>query len=507
MQEQDAVGDLAREAHLVRDDDHGRAVARELAHDGQHLVGELGVERGGRLVEQHDLRLHRERARDRHALLLPAGQPRRIFIGLVAQAARGRRHSSASSSASLRGQAADADRRLDDVAEHGHVRPQVELLEHDAEVAPHAVDLAQRPRSTAARSRPSRKPSDSPSMKISPAVGISRWLMQRSSVLLPEPLAPIMLTTLAAVHVERDALQHLERAELLVNVDDPDRTGCSRFIVACGARERNLLAMDSSLPHATIVAQDWLGNRDGRSSTMQCTTGRDRRERSRRSTRRRSIVDLDAFERNVAQDGDVRAGTAMSPAPARQDAQMPRRSRCGRSRSARSGNACQKVGEAEALVRGGIADMLVSNQVVGDAQAAAAGGARRATRPSAVLRRARAGRRSVARVARELGVRIGGAGRDRGRHGALRRRAGRRRRAISPGGSPTRRACGSAGLQAYHGRAQHLADHRRARAGHRGAVEAVRETLAGAARGGPARARSSTGAGTGTFRIEAASGV
>ena len=42
-------------------------------------------------------------------------------------------------------------------------------------------------------------PIGSPSMKISPALGVSRWLMQRRSVLLPEPLAPIMLTTAAAV--------------------------------------------------------------------------------------------------------------------------------------------------------------------------------------------------------------------------------------------------------------------------------------------------------------------
>ncbi len=78
--------DLARETHLVRDDEHRHALRRELAHDGQHLAPQLGIERGGRLVEQHDLRLHGERACDGDALLLAAGQPRRIDVALVGQA-------------------------------------------------------------------------------------------------------------------------------------------------------------------------------------------------------------------------------------------------------------------------------------------------------------------------------------------------------------------------------------------------------------------------------------
>ena len=53
-----AVGHRAGKGHLVRDDDHGHAVGSELAHDLEHLSHDLGVERGGRLVEQHDLRIH-----------------------------------------------------------------------------------------------------------------------------------------------------------------------------------------------------------------------------------------------------------------------------------------------------------------------------------------------------------------------------------------------------------------------------------------------------------------
>ena len=67
-----------------------------------------------------------------------------------------------SASASLRGRPRTRMRRLDDVAEHGHVRPQIELLEHHAEFAAHRVDLASErglaaPRGIDARRRAARR--------------------------------------------------------------------------------------------------------------------------------------------------------------------------------------------------------------------------------------------------------------------------------------------------------------------------------------------------------------
>ena len=44
------------------------------------------IERGERLVEQQHFRLRHQRARDRHALRLPAGQFARPGIGLVGKA-------------------------------------------------------------------------------------------------------------------------------------------------------------------------------------------------------------------------------------------------------------------------------------------------------------------------------------------------------------------------------------------------------------------------------------
>src|SRR5262249_27522276 len=55
--EDDAVGDVTREAHLVGHHHHGHTLARKPAHDAQDLAHKLGIERRGRFVEQHYLRV------------------------------------------------------------------------------------------------------------------------------------------------------------------------------------------------------------------------------------------------------------------------------------------------------------------------------------------------------------------------------------------------------------------------------------------------------------------
>ena len=45
MEKEDLVLHLARKLHLVRHQDHGVAVIRELADDAQHLAHQLGIER------------------------------------------------------------------------------------------------------------------------------------------------------------------------------------------------------------------------------------------------------------------------------------------------------------------------------------------------------------------------------------------------------------------------------------------------------------------------------
>ena len=85
VHEDEPVADLARELHLVRDDEHRHPVTGQIAHHDQHLADELRIERGGDLVEEHHVRLHHQRPRDRDPLLLAAGELVRMLAGLLRQ--------------------------------------------------------------------------------------------------------------------------------------------------------------------------------------------------------------------------------------------------------------------------------------------------------------------------------------------------------------------------------------------------------------------------------------
>src|SRR6266404_3620272 len=68
IHEDDPVGHPPRKAHLMGDDDHGHTVACQIGHDVQNLLDHLRIQRGCRLVKEHDDRIHGKCARDRHAL-------------------------------------------------------------------------------------------------------------------------------------------------------------------------------------------------------------------------------------------------------------------------------------------------------------------------------------------------------------------------------------------------------------------------------------------------------
>jgi hypothetical protein len=61
-------------------------VPGELDHDVEHLLDHLGIEGRGRLVEQHDLRLHAQRAGDGDALLLTARELAGVLVRLLGDA-------------------------------------------------------------------------------------------------------------------------------------------------------------------------------------------------------------------------------------------------------------------------------------------------------------------------------------------------------------------------------------------------------------------------------------
>jgi D-serine deaminase-like pyridoxal phosphate-dependent protein len=215
------------------------------------------------------------------------------------------------------------------------------------------------------------------------------------------------------------------------------------------------------------------------------------------------VVDLDAFERNVrkmaqfARERNVRlrphAKTHRCPSIALKQIAAGAVGQC-----------CQTVGEAEALVQGGVRDVLVSNQVVGE---------QKLRRLAALARDARVGLcfdaaeqiDRTSRVARDFGVEL---------DAMVEIEVGMQRCGIAPGAPAVQLAKRIAdapglrfrGLQAYHGTAQHLPTWEERERAIRGAAEAVRATT-------EALDRASIpcdivgGAGTGTYALEAASGA
>ena len=124
-----AMADLAREAHLVRDHHHRHALLRKLHHDVEHFAHHFRVERGRGLVEQHHDRVHRQRARDRHALLLAAGELAGELV-LVRDQAHAVEHLEAALQRLVLVAAEHLDLRERQVLGDRQVRKQLEVLEH-----------------------------------------------------------------------------------------------------------------------------------------------------------------------------------------------------------------------------------------------------------------------------------------------------------------------------------------------------------------------------------------
>ena len=70
----------------MRHDRHSHILIRQLLDGLQDLARQLRIERGGRFIEEHDLRAHRERPRDGDTLLLTAGKTAGIHVFFIEQA-------------------------------------------------------------------------------------------------------------------------------------------------------------------------------------------------------------------------------------------------------------------------------------------------------------------------------------------------------------------------------------------------------------------------------------
>ena len=130
----DLVGDRHR-LRLVVGDVEGRRAARLLhvADQPAHVVAQAGIEIGERLVEQQQPRLDDERARQRHALLLAAGELARQ--AMLEPAKLDLIENLADAAASLVAPAFAKQQAVADVVHHAEMGEQRVVLEDDAEVA------------------------------------------------------------------------------------------------------------------------------------------------------------------------------------------------------------------------------------------------------------------------------------------------------------------------------------------------------------------------------------
>jgi 3-hydroxy-D-aspartate aldolase len=215
------------------------------------------------------------------------------------------------------------------------------------------------------------------------------------------------------------------------------------------------------------------------------------------------LVDLDAFERNLERMADRARALGVRLRPHAKTHKSPEVAKRQIARGA-VGVCVQKVAEAEAMVDGGIDDVFVSNEIVGASKLA---------RLATLARRARlavcvddAGNAAdLSRAATAAGASIGvfveidvGGGRCGVAPGAPALALARAVHAL-PG-------LGFAGLHAYHGSAQHLRSEAERQAAIGRACELAADTRSRIESAGLA-VPLITGAGTGTFEIEAASGV
>lgn len=215
------------------------------------------------------------------------------------------------------------------------------------------------------------------------------------------------------------------------------------------------------------------------------------------------LIELEPFERNLARmaKAAAEAGVRLRPhAKTHKCAIIALRQVA----SGAVGVCCQKVSEAEALVEGGVRDVLVSNEVLGR---------RKLDRLAALAREARMGicvdhADNIAQLS-QAAVRLGA-----DLHVLVEVDVGAHRCGVTPGEPALALArlvesaerLHFAGLQAYQGRAQHIRDYAERRSAIHEATKAAGATVALLAEHG-IECGVVSGAGTGTFPFEAGSGV
>jgi 3-hydroxy-D-aspartate aldolase len=215
------------------------------------------------------------------------------------------------------------------------------------------------------------------------------------------------------------------------------------------------------------------------------------------------LLDLDVFERNMDKLAKATAASGIRLRPHAKTHKCPSIARAQIARGA-VGVCCQKVGEAEAMVAGGVQDVYVSNEIVGRSKLERlAALAKQATISLAVDNADNVAQIEAAAAKFDARINV-----------YVEIAAGMRRCGVDPGPEAVALARAVkaaphlhfAGLQAYHGSAQHIRgfdDRRKAIDVAAEAAVTTRDLLRQASIDCPLI----TGAGTGTFRFEMGSGI
>ncbi|MBC8007947.1 MAG: DSD1 family PLP-dependent enzyme [Prolixibacteraceae bacterium] len=215
------------------------------------------------------------------------------------------------------------------------------------------------------------------------------------------------------------------------------------------------------------------------------------------------LLDLEAFERNLDRLDKSLAGTRIRVRPHAKSHKCPEIALRQMARGA-IGVCCQKVSEAEAMVEGGVMNVLVSNEVIGASKLARLAGLARRARVSVCVDDVQ-NIADIDAAARVAGVKI---------DVLVEVNVGANRCGVEPGQPVVilaRQIAGAkhlrfAGLHAYQGGAQHARTPAERKSAIAKAVQQVRGTVDALLVHG-LKPEFITGAGTGTYLLEAASGV
>ena len=301
VHDEDVVGDVAGGGEVVGDVEEGEVVLLlQAEHQVQDPDPDRDVEHAGRLVREHDLRLDRQRPRDRDALALSARELVRDTWRRSRRAAPGRPCAGARARALPPGPAGRSCGCAAAVrGGGGSSSPGSATRTGPGRSSGPAIGSGGR------RAAVSRPPRLLPSNRTMPPVGSWRRESRRMTVLLPLPLSPTRAVTLPA-----------RRSK------ETSSTACSWALVDRPPSGKNLVSSRTSRQRAASLTAALLEQMAGDESARARTSRKARPSRSPGARTRAglwaSVVRAPRVEtaaaRRVAQVGR-RAGDPLQPVP------------------------------------------------------------------------------------------------------------------------------------------------------------------------------------------------